>query len=142
MKQVLNFTMKIPIFIAIACLATQVHATSACSKNKKICSKTCKSKLKNYVYIKAGVARTQYNKFKDGSDSIYIIKKPKVALMYHIGLGHRFTESIRADLSAQYGKLYYKGKDNDHDLKQKIRLFLYHYLQLQVIVLNGKMLET
>lgn len=98
-------------------LNTTTKKTKSKSKLNKI------KKFKNYVYIKGGVARTRYNKFKEGESSIYIAKRPNIALMYIAGLGHKFTKSIRGDIAIQYGELKYKRKDDMYDLRQKAKLF-------------------
>lgn len=62
------------------------------------------------VYVKAGAGFTKFGKFKETADKMsYTNKAPKSAPMFHIGVGYKFTDSLRSDLTFYYGKINYKG---------------------------------
>lgn len=62
------------------------------------------------VYVKAGAGFTKFGKFKETKDhNSYVNKSPKSAPMFHVGVGYKFTDALRSDLTFHYGKISYKG---------------------------------
>ena len=59
------------------------------------------------VYLKAGIGKGEYEKFKEKKDGGYE-KKTHGNTVYNMGIGYNFTNSIRADLNLEYTQSKYK----------------------------------
>lgn len=79
-------------------------------------------KFKNYAYTKFGISCTQYRKFKEIHNT-YLKKSPKIAPMFHLGIGRKFAKSIRGEFNLQYSRLLYKAQNAEVSLKQKMNLY-------------------
>lgn len=99
---------------AMAALASTSTAFADACLNEK-------DELSNYVYTKFGIARTQYKKFKEVGS--YFKRAPKVAPMFHLGLGRKLAKHFRAEVNLQYGRVLYKASQDNEKLRQKIHLY-------------------
>ena len=77
------------------------------------------------IYLKVGVGKIQYEKFKGeikGVNVVYENTAPKGKdQIYSLGVGYKFTDSIRVDLSFQSDRLKYIADDElDEEVEEEV----------------------
>jgi opacity protein-like surface antigen len=76
------------------------------------------TRMRNNVYIKAGVGAMFYEKFK-ATRFGYEKKAPRTAPVYNLAIGYRINDAVRTDLNFQYAEVRYKTSDLRQIIKTK-----------------------
>lgn len=116
--------MKSKILLGLAGFA--IICTNAYSAPVKTSTPSSGGSAAEGIYLKAGVGMMRFDKFSSGTNSAYSVKKaPKGSPVGIVGVGYKFSNALRSDVSLQYGSANYKGSYSDDDdkinLKQKIK---------------------
>ena len=76
--------------------------------------------LKENAYLNLGFGAFQCDQFKE--NDLYIKKHLRIASIFNVGIGYKFSDYMISDINLQYSNLDYKASDRDTSLKQKIRI--------------------